>query len=242
MKTWSDPRSPWGKRLKFESDEFEAMMDAMRASAGGGGFQSGKGVDVELVLLRALGVEADYVELPVGILGRTVFLNDGKIVIEISRSLSDAAETSNLARRRLRTTLAHEFGHAVCHGVLFFRDSHALSLFAVQEEESRGGELPPIMCREEGIDGKGYSGEWWEFQANQCMAALLLPRRMLGESVRRQLSKRDFASVEACISQGAGEQFVKDLAEEYDVSATATLFRLQALGFIPDGSQLSVLR
>lgn len=237
MRSWNDARSPWGKQLRFEEDEFESMMDEMRGRTGGDAFTTGKGIDVELVLLRAIGAEADYVDLPANILGRTVFADDGSVRIEVSRSLSDEAEVDGLARRRLRTTLAHECGHVVCHQSLFIQDTESLSLFSAPQMRALAASKPPIMCRSEGITGTGYSGEWWEFQANQCMAALLLPRRMVGASVRHRLADGGFKTAEDCIRGGAGQQLIEQISLEYDVSQMATLYRLQALGFVPKGAQ-----
>jgi hypothetical protein len=237
MQSWKDLRSPWGKQLRFDDHEFESMMDEMRGRAGDGCFATGKGVDVELVLLRAVGAEADYVDLPTNILGRTIFEADGSVRIEISRALSDEAEIDCIARRRLRTTLAHECGHVVCHRSLFIEDTESLSLFPAPPTSTHSATRQPMMCRSEGIGGAGYRGEWWEFQANRCMAALLLPRRMVGDSVRRRLADGGFRTAEDCIRRGSGQRLVEELADEYDVSPTATLYRLQQLGFISTGEQ-----
>ncbi|MHB1327682.1 MAG: ImmA/IrrE family metallo-endopeptidase [Gemmatimonadales bacterium] len=237
MKSWKDPRSPWGRQIRFDDHEFESMMDEMRERTGSDGFVTGKGIDVELVLLRAIGAEADYVDLPANILGRTLFAEDGSVRIEVSRSLSDEAEVDRTARRRLRTTIAHECGHVICHQPLFIRDTESLSLFSESLTTKNTAARPPIMCRSEGVTGVGYRGEWWEFQANRCMAALLLPRRMVGDSVRRRLADGGFRTGEECVLRGAGHLLVEGLSDEYDVSQTATLYRLQSLGFIPDGTQ-----
>lgn len=160
MRSWRDPRSPWGKQIRFDEHEFESMMDEMRERTGSDSFTPGKGIDVELVLLRAIGAEADYVDLPANTLGRTVFSEDGAVRIEVSRVLSDEAEGDTLARRRLRTTLAHECGHVVCHRSLFMQDTESLSLFAASHLDARATARPAILCRSESISSKGYAGEW----------------------------------------------------------------------------------
>jgi len=93
------------------------------------------------------------------------------------------------------------------------------------------------MCRADTVGNAGYNGEWWEFQANKCMAALLLPKHMFAESTKKRLSDGGFLSGEDCLKQGHAELLVRELADEYDVSQTATLYRLQAMGFIPSGAQ-----
>lgn len=234
MKAWTDPASPWGTRLHFDAEDFEIMMDDLRSRAGSGSFAEGVGVDVDLVLLRALGLEADFVPLPDGILGRTIFAADGSALVEVSRELSDAAESDQLARRRLRTTLAHEAGHASCHPQLFFQDTATPSLFG---DDFAPQERPGILCRDETVGRLGYNGEWWEYQANQCMASLLLPRRLFRshvEKVLRSLQVRDF---ERAIREGSAEQAVRQLAGIFDVSQQAVFYRLSALGFVPKADQ-----
>ncbi|MEX2181897.1 MAG: hypothetical protein WD771_07630 [Gemmatimonadaceae bacterium] len=237
MRSWKDSRSPWGVQLRFDDREFEAMMDEMRHRTGSDGFTPGQGVNVELVMLKAIGVEADYVELPTGTLGRSLFDADGGVRIEVSRVISDEAEKSAIARRRLRTTLAHECGHVACHRSLFIRDTESLSLFAESPATTMTDRR--ILCRSEGI-GSTYRGEWWEFQANRCMAALLLPRQMVGTSVRKLLAGGGFSTAIECLERGEGERLIGDLSCEYDVSQTATLYRLQGLGFIPSASQFQI--
>jgi len=237
MKSWPDSKSPWGKQLRFEEDEFEAMMDEMRGRAGSECFTPGKGVDVDLVVLRAIETEADYVDLPAGVMGRTIFGADGSATIEISRSLSEEAEHDRVAERRLRTTVAHECGHVACHRGLFMRDTETFSLFAVTEGTKSAVTKPPIMCREESVGRIGYNGQWWEYQANRCMAALLLPRRLFGASAKRCLGDGGFKSGEECLNRGYAEHFVRELSDEYNVSQQATLLRLQALGYLPSGTQ-----
>lgn len=239
MKSWPDARSPWGKQLRFDDDEFEAMMDSARRRSGDC-FEAGRGIDVDAVLLRSEGVEADYLELPEGILGRTKFVRDGSVQVEISRSLGDASGVDHVARRRLRSTLAHEVGHIACHRVLFVQDTESFSLFSDTELHALSRNVDPILCRGECVGSAGYSGEWWEYQANQCMASLLLPREMIVRSVREQLSASAYKDGENCLREGGGELLVRTLSDEYDVSHTLTLYRLQKLGFFPKGTQMMI--
>lgn len=235
MRSWYDPKSPWKKQLRFDEQEFEVMMDELRSRAGEECFSPGLGIDVDLVILKGFGVEADFVDLPTGMLGRTKFFPDGSIRIEVSRSLADNAENDIVARRRLRTTLAHECGHVACHSCLYVQDVETIPLFAGGEEPQ--GFRSAIMCRQEGVGQTGYRGEWWEFQANQCMAALLVPRSLFSHSVRRTITETGFSTFEEAIRKGHGEDIVRALANEYDVSSPVTLYRLQGLGFAPKAAQ-----
>lgn len=240
MKSWNDSRSPWGKQLRFDDHEFESMMDTIRGRAGSDCFSSGSGIDVDLVLLRAENVEADYMELPEGILGRTIFAPNGEVRVEISRALCEMADGDHIARRRLRTTIAHECGHIACHRGLFVQDTHSYSLFAESEMATSPHAKQPILCRSEGIGGASYGGEWWEYQANQCMASLLLPTKMVADFVRKLLADGGYKSGEECLARGGGELLVHELSDEYDVSQTVALYRLQRLGFLPKDSQMLI--
>ena len=235
MRSSRDHRNPWGKRLYFEPHEFETMMKDLLLRAGPDVFVEGSGVDVDRVLLAAFELEADYVSLPDGVLGRSLFLADGSAQIEVSRELADEAETDTVARRRLRTTLAHECGHVACHRMLFLADTETISLFPsgeVQEEEK-----PAILCRENTV-ASGYSGEWWEYQANQCMACLLLPRYLLVPRFKAVLTGVGARSFEQAAKQAKDVDIVRSLANMFDVSWQTLLYRLEELGFIPNRDQL----
>jgi Zn-dependent peptidase ImmA (M78 family) len=86
--------------------------------------------------------------------------------LQISAELALRAEREPAAERLLRSTLAHEAAHVLLHRVLFLRESRSLfSGLATRTE----------LCRTIGVARPGYSGEWWEWQANRGMAALLMP-------------------------------------------------------------------
>jgi hypothetical protein len=227
MKSRPDRTSPWGVRLFFEEREFEAMMIDLSLRSDLPVFEPGIGVDVDRVLLKGFGLEADYVSLEKGILGRTLFTKKGIAKIEIARELAEEAETDQLARRRLRTTLAHEAGHVACHQGLFLGDTETLSLFGSASVK----EKPAILCREE--SGGVYRGEWWEYQANKCMAALLLPKFHFIPQLEDALKAVGVVSFKKAIVTGQDEAVIRSLANTFDVSWQAVLLRLQELGFAP---------
>jgi hypothetical protein len=93
----------------------------------------------------------------------------------VSKALDE--EGSKPAERRLRTTLAHEGGHGLLHAHLFVLGAKPASLFG----DAIASDASKILCREDGIPAGAtneskYGGRWWEFQANQAMSALLLPK------------------------------------------------------------------
>lgn len=236
MKSWKDGKSPWGTSLRFDAVEFETMMDELRERAGGGGFIDGRGVDIDHVLLEGLGIEPDFVDLPPGVMGRTRFHPNGRAEVEISRTLADLAESDVTARRRLRSTLAHECGHIACHSTLFIRDTATLQLFPGGDQGSK----PPIMCRESSVTPKRYNGEWWEYQANQCMAALLLPKTMFKASIEKALAACGCNTFEEAVREGKAEGVLRWLSKGFDVSLEATFYRLQAFGYVPEGTQAAL--
>jgi hypothetical protein len=67
-----------------------------------------------------------YEELGPDILGCTIFNSSGAVdAIVVSRSLEEQNTTP--ARRRVRSTVAHEAGHGLLHGSLFIGDNFVVS-------------------------------------------------------------------------------------------------------------------
>lgn len=234
MRTKRDSSSPWGERLWFDDQEFDDMMDELRAKAGNNIFEEGRGVDVEAVLERVYQVTPDYVDLPQGMLGRTRFYPDGRLEVHVSRELSDAAEVDPIIRRRLRTTLGHECGHIVAHRHLHVSELLMPSLFGEAPRE-----VPKFLCRQEAVESfkgpesPGYDGQWWEYQANRGMASLLLPRRELADYLRPLLSAKGLASVHHALLAGRTEEVIRDLIHAFDVSMQVVVYRLQELRMLP---------
>ncbi len=228
MRMRRDLSSLWGYRVWFDETEFDALMDEARERGGVALFASGSGVDVDTLLLRVHGITPDFAaNLPPGILGRTLFYPDGRIEIELSRELGEAAANSRSARRRLRSTLAHECAHVVEHGHLHLIDTTG-GLF---ENEPRVAAR--VLCRSESIFNRG-ADDWWEYQANRRMSSLLLPKSLVGRVVAEVLSRRGLETIEAALRRGAGKEVVDEVSEIFDASFEMTLYRLQGLGFIPN--------
>jgi hypothetical protein len=106
-------------------------------------------------------------------LGCTIFNSSGAVeAILISRSLEE--QNTIPARRRVRSTVAHEAGHGLLHGSLFMEAASRDPLNGAVGKNQR-----LILCRSEDIlvdSQRSYAGRWWEFQANQAIGSLLLPR------------------------------------------------------------------
>jgi hypothetical protein len=112
-----------------------------------------------------------YEDLGPDNLGCTIFNSLGGVeAILVSRSLEEQNTTP--ARRRVRSTVAHEAGHGLLHG----------SLFVDENSPNLGENQRRILCRSEDIlveTNRSYRGRWWEFQANQAIGSLLLPRPLV---------------------------------------------------------------
>lgn len=237
MKSRADPASQWGLRLYFEAAEFEIMMDELRGRVPGELFVEGRGIDVDRVLLKALAIEPDFVDLKDGVMGRVLFDASGTAQVEISRRLSHEAESGGVAAKRLRSTLAHEAGHVACHAPLFVGNLTNLSLF-----DTGGQTKPPpaILCRDSTVGRMRYGGEWWEFQANQCMAALLLPKSLFHKYTAAAVASCGADSFNETIQTGTAEAVVRGLAEVFNVSEQMVFYRLEALGHVPDANQFTM--
>ena len=117
-----------------------------------------------------------YEDLGPGNLGCTVFNSSGTVeAILVSRFLEE--RNTIPARRRARSTVAHEAGHGLLHGPLFMETDSPDLLNGADRKNRR-----LILCRSEDIlvdSQRPYAGKWWEFQANQAMGSLLLPSPLM---------------------------------------------------------------
>ena len=130
--------------------------------------------------------------------------------ILVSRDLEEQNTTP--ARRRVRSTVAHEAGHGLLHGSLFI-DSPDLG-----ENQRR------ILCRSEDILGetpRSYRGRWWEFQANQAIGSLLLPGPLVNAFLDQSKSRNP--------APEERESLAKKAAVIFDVNPIVVRIRLDSL-------------
>ncbi len=206
----------------FEEAEFERIMDGVRQRAGEV-FAEGRGVDVEEVLMRVYEISPDYLELPRGVLGRTVFHANGLVDVHLSRGLSERADRSRVARQRLRSTMGHECGHVALH--------RQLQLGALGEGPT---DAPAILCRASAFKTEsGRAGEWWEYQANRAMASLLMPRDLTNAALSGILPALGHESLKKALEAEGGPEVLRELSRIFDVSFEMVLYRLGDLGLLP---------
>jgi hypothetical protein len=153
-------------------------------------------------------------------LGCTIFNSWGTVeAILVSRSLEEQNTTP--ARRRVRTTVAHEAGHGLLHGSLFIGGNFP----GLGENQRR------ILCRSEDIlveTPRSYRGRWWEFQANQAIGSLLLPRPLMNAFLDHSGIQLD-SSGSRIPTPSQRESLAKKAALIFDVNPIVVRIRLDAL-------------
>ncbi|GHF74127.1 hypothetical protein GCM10017566_54870 [Amycolatopsis bartoniae] len=104
--------------------------------------------------------------------------------------------------KRQRFTIAHELGHWLLHdGKPLIVDQSVMMINKRDDLSSQATNLE-------------------EIEANGFAAELLMPRTLMMEAIRRQLS----------FGHSSREEFVTAIAKEFDVSVDAMGFRLMNLG------------
>ena len=130
-----------------------------------------------------------------------------------------------------RSTLAHEFGHAVFDGPSMLRQAGQPAFSMVTPDESH---LTAPARPLEGMD-------WREFRANEFMGALLAPRPLLQrELVRRAIALKlplvdvgeDQPVLRAKADPMRVEELLLDLAERFAVSPSFIEYRLRRYGLV----------
>jgi hypothetical protein len=154
-----------------------------------------------------------YEDLGPDNLGCTIFNSAGAVqAILVSRSLEE--QNTPPARRRVRSTVAHEAGHGLLHG----------SLFAAGISPELGENQRRILCRSEDIlveNRQSYRGRWWEFQANQAIGSLLLPAPLLNAFLEQSGSQIP--------APAERESLAKKAATIFDVNPIVARIRLDSL-------------
>ena len=223
MRAAAAPKRHVGKPLYFPDGEIDRIcLDALESA--GCLPQTPAPIEIELFIEKHFGCLVMYDDLPQGVLGCAFFRPDGSVeAIGASRSLFDDGRAGE---RRVRTTLAHESGHGLLHASLF---SDALSPVPLLDD-SFDSERRRIMCREEDVGaGRGrYDGKWWEWQANQAIGGLLLPRRLVEACVEPltrapgSLGLRELPDLQR-------ERAVRRVAAAFDVNPAVARIRLEAV-------------
>lgn len=162
--------------------------------------------------------------------GVTAFYVDREPDVMISDRLANDPRREN----RLRTTLAHEFGHVRFHRHLWTEKLATGDLFAVRKEDDN-----KAICKRDTILNAPQS-DWMEWQAGYVSGAILMPvsavRKLVEEycAPRGILGAVDLQSEHALI-------LIHSVKDEFQVSEEAARVRLRVLNFLTDGTQQSAL-
>lgn len=184
-------------------------------------------IKIDLFLERHFGVAVLYEDIGEGIMGSTVFDSRGKVTgFTIATWIEE--DGTNVAERRVRSTLAHEGGHGLLHSKLFMSDQTD-SLFGDAFESS----VPKnFLCRSSDIvPGAGaahsrYDGQWWEWQANRAIGGLLLPKPLVISLIDPVLTKTGSGRMLKPENRSKAEA---EVAQVFDVNPIVARIRLQEM-------------
>ena len=217
MRWLPDRTGAFPKRLYFESlseidDECERLIEFTHHKC-----FSKKPVlpladDVLTVLVEQHADLDLYAILPAPLHGVTEFRQGKRPLVQINDDLS----SSPTRRNRMRTTVAHEWFHAVHHRRVW-------ELRWARDRIQGKGRAQRAECRDDTIVG-AHDQNWMEFQAGYASCAILMPRGPV-VGLHRGLRVRDDQSREG--------ELVARVASAFDVSEDAARWRLRLLHLLP---------
>jgi hypothetical protein len=175
-------------------------------------------IRIERFIERRFNVTPKYEPLEEGLMGLTVFGSGGVKDVVVSSKIDE--ENSIVAERLIRSTLAHEGGHGLFHAHLFALAS-SKPLFGDHSDPQK----PKVLCRNE---GKSYNGQWWEFQANKAIGALLMPKKLVEMGVEEFMVISGMMGFKQ-FDHSKNAQAIHLLTETFGVNAPVARIRLQEL-------------
>ncbi len=158
--------------------------------------------------------------------GVAIFYPDRGPEVKISDRLANDPRREN----RLRTTLAHEFGHVRFHRHLWADKLATGNLFAKRETDNTA------ICKRDHILNARQS-DWMEWQAGYISGAILMPASAIRALVKEYCEpQRLFGAVD--MGSEHARILIQSVKLEYQVSEEAARIRLQALNILsPGGGQ-----
>lgn len=235
MNSRPDPRSPIaGQKVWYEPEEIEMIAEDELRKAGLLKFDPATGIDIDRFAESHLKAAIDFSDLPKGVLGCYQFFRSGPPKITISAAL--AGLTDSISKLRVRTTLAHECGHALLHGPIFAMNTAPDTqndLFpkspASTTSESR------ILCRDVAEPSRQpeRKGDWWEVQANKAMAALLMPKTIFRDQAQKFVEQFSLNVQDVALRESNRRTLSLHMQPVFHVSKEAITYRLDALVFPP---------
>ncbi|MBB4267626.1 ImmA/IrrE family metallo-endopeptidase [Roseospira visakhapatnamensis] len=163
---------------------------------------------------------ADLSQFGADVEGATIFHPSGVSEVWISDQLANDDRREN----RLRTTLAHEFGHLRFHRYLWVDKLASRSFFDRSSRENKA------ICKRDTIIG-ATSIDWMEWQAGYISGAILMPAgatRRLVADLCAPLGEHAAVTV----ASETGRQVIETVMEQFQVSKEAARVRLLKLGLL----------
>lgn len=231
MRTYRSNKGPFKERPYFSDSDIENIcMDELRAVDLYP--DSPQPIRIDRFIEKRFKVVPSYDDLGDGILGLTKFGRYGVKEVIVSTALEEAGTVA--AERRIRSTLAHEGGHGIFHSRLF-ATANMEALFADMADPS----APKILCRDEGESVTRYKGQWWEYQANRAIGALLLPKPLLEKALEGFLVVTGMLGFKT-FDQTKRDEAVLFLADVFDVNQAVARIRLEQLYSVKESTQLTL--
>jgi len=152
--------------------------------------------------------------------GMTEFFPDRGPEVSISEKLANDARREN----RLRTTLAHEFGHVHFHRHLWAEKFLTRQLFDRKSTENKA-----ICRRDTVLNASQY--DWMEWQAGYVSCSILMPASHIRRLVSEYCQPR---GLHGAIHQGSddGRALIAAVTERFGVSEEAARIRLLKLDLL----------
>ncbi len=232
MKNFRSKNGPTSERPFYELKEIEEICNSELTKSG---FlpSNPEPIRIDRFIETRFGISPRYEELPEGLLGYTKFGRSGAEEMVITNALDE--EGTIPANRRVRSTLAHEAGHALLHAHLFVLAGSSGKLF-----DNTHDDTPRVLCRDingQSIERKGYDGKWWEYQANRAMGALLMPRSLVQTALHPFLESKGIFEKPNLVQR---EEAIKALADIFDVNPAVVRIRLEDIYPLTESRQPSL--
>jgi hypothetical protein len=232
------------ERLWFVDGEIETIVEVELTKAGLLPTLDSPVVNVERFVESHLNVQFDaYAALPADVLGQTDFRIGERPLVMINADLTGAAFDDDVSplglQGRWRATAAHEGCHVILHRCLFNLNPSQKSLFDL-EEEVQGQEPSRLYrCLKREVSYARKASDWREVQANQGMAALLMPRPVFIAACRAEFERFGMERIDQ--HTAAADDLARRMAELFKVSRQAAAIRLNTLHLLSIPGQQEIL-
>lgn len=228
MKRIPTSEGPYTIRLYYEDDEIEEICSNALAETG---YLPScpQPIKIDRFIEKKFNIKQIICKrLPPGYLGYTLFGSTGVEQVYIT----DPPENELYLQeyRRINATLAHEAGHGLLHTELYVGRFVRETL-----KDHPHVKRDRILCRTEHQvtqPKNRYSGEWWEFQANRAIGALLMPRQLFLQFMEPYLKQTGTPTIDQ-LSSKVQREAIKKAAEVFDVNERVARIRIEQESQIP---------